>query len=176
MATTLGSLLLLLSATAAGGSHYSELDGISTGPAPYYKALAYSMDGGGLIVADGPGNGYGFPNGQPDGYGWVEYGTALPLGANRVPDYFFPRYLAVPPDQLFISTYYNPYSTRGQRYLAYAGCGGEHPAGGPAMVDGSTPIHPYQATIGDRPLRPVAPFSGRVEATPINPGQSGLRP
>ena len=35
------------------------------------------------IVPPGPGNGWGFPNGNPDKYGWVNYGTDLPLGADR---------------------------------------------------------------------------------------------
>ena len=58
----------------------------------------------GRILNPGPGYGYGFPNGNPDGYGWFDHGTALPLGANRTSEYFFPRYLSAPAEQLFLST------------------------------------------------------------------------
>ena len=51
---------------------------------------------GSYILPDGPGDGWGFPNGQPDNYGWMDHGTYLPLGANRTPEYYFPRYFAVP--------------------------------------------------------------------------------
>ena len=68
----------------------------------------------------GPGDGWGFPNDNPDRYGWVDYGVYLPLGADRTAEYYFPRYFAVPPEQMFIQTYYNPFETRGQRYIPYA--------------------------------------------------------
>ena len=158
MAASIGSLVLWLSVSSTGG-------------------LFDFLQPRGQILQDGPGNGYGFRNGNPDGYGWVSYGTALPLGANRISEYHFPRYFALPPDQLFPVTYYNPYTTRGQRFLPYAGCGGDHPAGGPALVSGNTPVHPYNETISATPvIRTAPPFTGRVEAMPINPGQSGLRP
>ena len=117
---------------------------------------------GGRILAPGPGSGWGFPNGNPDGYGWFDHGTALPLGADRTPEYFFPRYLAVPPDQLFFPTYYNPYVNRGQRYIPYAGCGGDHPMGGPPLGSASTPVYPYSDTAGFDPQLPLPTFSGRV--------------
>ncbi len=156
MASTIGSLLLWVSVTATGGL----------------------FDGrpGGRILNNGPGAGWGFANGNPDGYGWFDHGTALPLGANRVAEYHFPRHLAVPANQLFFPTYYNAYTTRGQRFLPYAGCGGDHPAGGPPPASSDTPVHPYRESLGTQPLRPLPPFTGRVEAPPINPGQSGLRP
>ncbi len=123
-----------------------------------------------------PGYGAGFPNGNPDGYGWVEYGTNLPLSSDRISEYFFPRYLSVPPNQLFLPNYYNPYVSRGQRFLPYAACGGPHPASGPPMGPANESIHPYEETLNATP-RVVAPrFNGRVEATPVNPGTTGLRP
>ena len=48
------------------------------------------------IVPPGPGVGWGFPNGDPDHYGWADYGVDLPLGSDRTPEYYFPRFLAVP--------------------------------------------------------------------------------
>ncbi len=157
MASSIGSLVLWISVSSTGG-------------------LFDFLQPRGQILNDGPGYGYGFKNGNPDGYGWVDFGTALPLGANRIPEYHFPRYLALPPDQLYFATYYNPYTTRGQRFLPYSGCGGDHPSGGRAPIAGNTPVYPYTETLGTTPNRPIPAFSGRVEATPINPGQSGLRP
>jgi hypothetical protein len=131
---------------------------------------------GGRIVADGPGAGWGFPNGNPDGYGWWDHDAALPLGGNRLPEYYFPRYYAVPAPQAFLQSYYNPYLTRGQRYVAYVGGGGAHPAGGPPTGSAMTPVHPYQDTIGSGPRVRIPAFNGRIEAPPINSGGSGLTP
>jgi hypothetical protein len=124
----------------------------------------------------GPGYGWGFRNGNPDGYGFWDAGTYLPIGADRTSDYFFRRYYSVPADQMFLPNYFNPYLTRGQRYVSYAGCGGEHPAGGPPMGSANTPVNPYQDTIGSGPRVAIPPFSGRVEAAPINSGGTGLTP
>ena len=132
--------------------------------------------GGGRILPPGPGSGWGFPNGQPDGYGWFDHGTFLPLGADRIPEYFFPRYFVVPPEQLVLPTYYNPYVMRGQRYIPYAGCGGAHPMGGPPPGPASTPVHPYSESIGTRPTVPVPVYSGTVEAPPVGSGATGLTP
>jgi hypothetical protein len=131
---------------------------------------------GGRIMVDGPGYGWGFRNGNPDGYGWVDYSQGLPLGDNRTPDYFFPRYHAAMPDQMFFPTYYNPYISRGQRYLPWTNCGGAHSAGGPPQGSAVMPVHPYNETLGNQAIRPQPTFNGRVEAAPINPGTSGLRP
>jgi hypothetical protein len=124
----------------------------------------------------GPGYGWGFPNGNPDGYGFWDAGTYLPLGADRTSDYYFRRYYSVPADQMFMPNYYNPYVTRGQRYLSYAGCGGDHPAGGPPLGSANTPVNPYQSTIGSGPRVSIPDFSGRVEAPPVNSGGTGLTP
>jgi hypothetical protein len=166
MASTIVSLALVLAAGASGWP-----GGNCTNP-----NHRHPIQGGGRILADGPGFGWGFPNGNPDGYGWFDIGTALPLGANRTPDYYFPRYFAVPPPQLMMPSYYNPYITRGQRYLAFAGCGGDHPAGGPPTGSARTPVHPYQDTIGSGPRISLPAFGGRVEAPPVNTGGSGLTP
>jgi hypothetical protein len=157
MATTLVSMVLALAAGSTGG-------------------LFESHHHGGRILPPGPGYGWGFRNGNPDGYGWVDYGTFLPLGADRTAEYFFPRYWACTPEQMFLPNYYNPYLTRGQRYLSFAGCGGHHPAGGPPPGSATMPMHPYNDTIGSGPQVPLPRFSGRVEASPINSGGTGLTP
>jgi hypothetical protein len=131
---------------------------------------------GPYILPDGPGYGWGFPNGNPDGYGWHDPGYLLPLGANRTSEYYFRRYYAMPIDQMFLPNYYNPYVTRGQRYLPYAGCGGDHPAGGPPLASAHTPEHPYRETIGSGPRVSIPAFTGRVEAPPVTSGTSGLTP
>lgn len=165
MASTIVSLALALAVGASGGAS----------PIAAHPAHVYFQPGG-RILMDGPGYGWGFPNNNPDGYGWYDVGTALPLGANRTPEYFFPRYLAVPGPQLVYPSYYNPYTTRGQRYLPFAGCGGEHPAGGLPTGSAETPVHPYQATLGNGPRVKLPNFTGRVEAEPVNSGSTGLTP
>ncbi|WP_145952311.1 hypothetical protein [Paludisphaera borealis] len=94
---------------------------------------------GGFILPPGPGDGWGFPNGDPNGAGWYDPAPYLPLGADRTSDYFFPRYYAVPPQQMFLSTYYNAYENKGQRYLPYTGAGGDHPMGAPLWTPRSRP-------------------------------------
>ena len=132
---------------------------------------------GGFILPPGPGDGWGFPNGNPDGYGWHDPSPYLPLGADRTAEYFYPRYFAVPPEQSFMGTYYNPYVNRGQRYLPYSGNGGDHPAGGAPLDSAETPVRPYSALTNDRPVVPVPRLRGRVEATPPDSsGKTGLTP
>jgi hypothetical protein len=131
---------------------------------------------GGRILPDGPGFGWGFANGAPDSYGWFDHGDMLPLGGNRIPEYYFPRYYSVPPTQAFLPSYYNPVLTRGQRYVSYSGCGGDHPAGRFPLGSAMTPEHPYQETIGTGPRVQIPNFTGRSEAPPIQPGGSGLTP
>ncbi len=130
----------------------------------------------GRIVPPGPGYGWGFPNGQPDHYGWVDYGTDLPLGADRTAEYYFPRFIAAPPEQMFMQSYYNPYVTRGQRYITYAGAGGDHPAGGPPIASAALARSPFGTMTYDKPVVNVPRLNGRVEAEPINSGGSGLTP
>jgi hypothetical protein len=131
---------------------------------------------GPYILPPGPGYGHGFPNGNPDGYGWYDTNFYLPLGADRTSEYYFRRYYAMPLEQMFMPNYYNPYVTRGQRFLTYAGCGGHHPAGGPPLGSASTPEHPYIDTIGTGPRVPIPDFTGRVEAPPVVSGGTGLTP
>jgi hypothetical protein len=136
----------------------------------------HSHGGGGRIMPPGPGAGWGFPNGNPDGYGWVDYGTYLPLGADRTPEYHFPRYMATPPMQLVMPSYYNPYITRGQRFIPYANCGGDHPMGGLPLGNANTPVHPYNDSLGSGPTVNIPTFNGNVGAPPINSGSTGLTP
>jgi hypothetical protein len=128
------------------------------------------------ILPPGPGDGWGFPNNNPDGYGWFDFSTWVPLGPDRTAEYYFPRHWSIPVDQAFLPTYYNPYVSRGQRYLAYANCGGWHPAGGPPGASAELPLHPYNDTIGTGPRVEIPSFTGRVEAPPINSGGTGLTP
>jgi hypothetical protein len=157
MASSIAAFALMISMTSVGGfgSHGKP---------------------GGRIVAPGPGIGHGFPNGNPDGYGYVDYGTALPLGADRIPEYFFPRNFALPPVQLFPTTYYNPYVTAGQRYIPYVACGGDHPAGRRPIDSASLPVHPYENLVGSKPVVTPPRFNGRTEAPPVPSGGSGLIP
>jgi hypothetical protein len=132
--------------------------------------------GGGRILPPGPPPGWGFPNGNPDGYGFFDHGTYLPLGADRTGEYYFPRYYAMTPEQLVMPSYYNPYLSRGQRYIPYANCGGAHPMGGPPQAPANLPVHPYNDSLGSGPTVAVPAFTGNVAAPPINPGSTGLTP
>lgn len=127
------------------------------------------------IMPPGPGDGWGFPNDNPDHYGWVDYENNLPLGADRTADYYFPRYFAVPPEQMFIPTYYNPFETRGQRYIPYVGGDGDHPAGGPPVSSSALPVSPY-ADDSDTPVVKIPRLSGRVDQGPAGAGGSGMSP
>lgn len=171
MTGALASLIVALTAASSGG-----LFGGPDRPAPAPPRAAcehthhhahHLLAPGGRIMPPGPGAGWGFPNGAPDGYGWVDYGTYLPLGANRTPDYFFPRHFATLPEQVFLPSYYNPYVQRGQRYIPYTACGGCHPNGGPARSTSETSTHPYEDQISAPPLGNAPNFSGEVEAPPI---------
>jgi hypothetical protein len=141
---------------AGGGSHHDPYQGL-------------------YILPDGPGDGWGFPNNSPDQYGWFDHGVFLPLGANRTPEYFNPRYLSAPPAQMFPQTYYNCFETRGQRYIPYVGAGGDHPAGGPPPWSSHLPESPY-AAMPRNPLVEVPSLNGVIEAQPLSSGGSGLTP
>ena len=145
-------------------------------PKPAHSRIIGDSYEGLNIVPPGPGDGWGFPNGAVDGYGWVDYGYLLPLGANRTPEYFFPRFLAVPPAQMFPQTYYNCFETRGQRYIPYAGDGGDHPMGGPPLSSSHLPVSPYTAHPDDTPLVTVPRLNGVIESPPLSSGSSGLTP
>jgi hypothetical protein len=171
MTTAIVSLALALATTSAG--QCPNCGGRHGGPGVF---VGFGLAQGGRIVPPGPGYGWGFPNGNPDGYGYVDYGTDLPLGADRTPDYYFPRHFAVPPVQAFFPSYYNSYMSRGQRYVPYAGAGGDHPMGGPPIASAALPTNPYNDTLGTVPRVNIAPFTGRIEAPPVNTGGSGLTP
>jgi hypothetical protein len=131
---------------------------------------------GGYILPPGPGDDWGFPNKNPDGYGWHEVGDRLPLGADRTTEYYFRRYFSAPPEQAFLSSYYNPYLMRGQRYIPFVGNGGWHPAGGAPPDTALTPERPYSALSGNRPVTRVPVLRGRVEGTTDTSGKTGLTP
>ncbi|MGC8639366.1 MAG: hypothetical protein ACP5XB_05745 [Isosphaeraceae bacterium] len=128
------------------------------------------------VEPDGPGDGWGFPNNNPDGYGYHDVSSFLPLGANRTEEYFFPRYFAIPPEQAFMGTYYNPYIMRGQRYLPYTGSGGDHPMGCFAPDTAVTQIRPYSTLNDTRAVTPIPRLRGRVQAPVENSGKTGLTP
>ena len=126
------------------------------------------------ILPPGPATGGAFPTIIPTIMDGSDYGVDLPLGADRTAEYYFPRYFAVPPEQMFIQTYYNPFETRGQRYIPFIGAGGDHPAGGPPQ-DRRMPVTPY-ADEPNTPVVRVPRLSGSVEAGPLPSGGSGLTP
>ena len=164
-------------AAAASAPYYMpQQNGLTS--VPYYypyqkKHLFHHRD---YILPPGPGDGWGFPNGFPDGYGWADYGPYLPLNADRTADYYFPRYYVVPPEQMFFPTFYNPYETRGQRYIPYVADGGAHPAGGAPTGPADLPVRPYASMPGRRPFAPVPRLNGRAEAPFVPSGTSGLTP
>lgn len=138
--------------------------------------IFFHRDPNNHVLPPQPGYGAGFPNGNPDGYGYFEIGDRLPLTGDRIPDYYFRRYNVVPASQMFMPQYYNPFVTRGQRFLPYAGCGGPHPMSGQPTASAELPVYPYQETLNTTPRVNLPAFTGRVEAAPVNPGNTGLRP
>jgi hypothetical protein len=99
-----------------------------------------------------------------------------PPTAFRDPEYFFNRQFAVPLSQSFLSSYWNPYITSGQRYIPYAGCGGCHPMSGLPPASATLPVTPYDDLTGKPPVTELPEYSGRREAEPVTPGSSGLIP
>ncbi|MDX2036998.1 MAG: hypothetical protein SFX72_10130 [Isosphaeraceae bacterium] len=156
MASLIGTVLLSLAISAPGG---------------------HRERGGWIknVLPPGPGYGWGYANGASDGYGYFDAGHSIPLGGDRVAEYFFPRYYSLPPEQGFLPQYYNPYVMRGQGYIPWTGAGGCHPMG-PPQQPAITPMRPYNDTLGTTPRVPVPNFGGRVEAERINTGGTGLRP
>ncbi len=142
----------------------------------YAHGTTFLLPPGGRVAPPGPGYGWGFANDAPDGYGWVDFGTSLPLGGDRIPDYFFRRQYALPASELFMVNYYNPYLTRGQRYLPYSGAGGAHPAGCLPTGSSEMPMYPYQDQVR-RAQRVQAPIqlNGRTEVTPRQENSDSAR-
>lgn len=128
------------------------------------------------ILPPGPEDGWGFPNGAADRYGWVNYGVYLPLGADRISEYYFPRYFSAPPPQMFTPTYYNPFETRGQRYIPYVAAGGDHPLGGLPLGPSDLPVTTSDAMPDSGPVTTVPSLKGRVEAPVAPSGGSGMTP
>jgi hypothetical protein len=171
MTASIAALTLTLAMNATG-------QGNSAQTVPYYYPyqMRHARHSTNFILPPGPGDGWGFPNDFPDRYGWADYGAHLPLAADRTAEYFFPRYYSVPPEQMFLQCYYNPYQTRGQRYIPYVAGGGAHPAGGQPLGPSDLPVSPYAAVPETQPVAPVPRLNGRVEAPPIPSGTSGLTP
>ena len=157
MACMVGSVTILIAMSSTGG-------------------LFFNRNPNNLVLPPQPGYGVGFPNGNPDLYGYINPGVLLPLTADRTPDYYFPRYLSYPATQTWLPNYYNPYVSRGQRFLPAAGCGGLHPASGPPRGQAADSIHPYADTLNNQPRTAIPTFSGRVEAPPDTSTSTGLRP
>jgi len=157
MGSLVGSIALLTALSSTGG-------------------IFFNRNPNNHVLPPQPGFGTGYVNGNPDGYGYVEIGDRMPLIADRTPDYFFRRYTAVPATQLFMPNYYNAYISRGQRFIPFAGCGGPHPMSGQPAASAAEAVHPYQETLNETPRTAVPSFTGRVEAMPVNPGTTGLRP
>jgi hypothetical protein len=129
---------------------------------------AHGGSGGFILPNPGPGDGWGFPNDSPDGYGWYDPGITLPIREDRTTSYYFRRYMAVPPETMFLPNYYNPFVTRGQRYLPYSGMGGMHAAGGAPSGSAATPVSPYSDLTQEVSPTQVPDFSGEVQAPPSN--------
>ena len=157
MVSMVGSVTILIAMSSTGG-------------------IFFHRNPNNLVQPPLPGYGAGFQNGNPDGYGWVDFGVNLPLTADRISEYHFPRYLAVPASQMFLPNYFNPFVSRGQRFIPFTACGGSHPASGPAQASAMDEVHPYQSTLNETPRVTAPRFSGRVEAIPVTPGSTGLRP
>ncbi len=129
--------------------------------------------GGGFILPPAPGIGRGFPNGAPEGYGWYDTSGRHHLGGDRTTAYYFPRHYAAPTSVLFLPTYFNPFVTRGQRYIPYVGCGDFlHPAGGPPTGPANLPVTPYRDLYDQSPVEDLPEFSGEVEAEPVDPSET----
>ncbi len=77
MVSMVGSVTILIAMSSTGG-------------------IFFNRNPNNLVLPPLPGYGAGFPNGNPDGYGWFDHGVNLPLTTDRTPEYYFPRYLAVP--------------------------------------------------------------------------------
>ncbi len=129
-----------------------------------------------MVTPPALGLGLGFANGNPDGYGWVDYGTTVPLGADRTPDYFFRRQYTMPRGQMFLPQYYNAYVTRGQRYLPFAGGGAVHPVGGLPPGPSSLPMNPYEDVTRSGPMITPPVFNGRSEGLLDPSGGLGRTP
>jgi hypothetical protein len=127
-------------------------------------------------LGPGPGLGWGFPNGNPDGYGFWDQGSKLAICMDRTTEYYVQRYMMLPPEQLMLPQYFNPYIMRSQRYIPYTGCGGCHPFSQP-ITPTTLSMRPYDEGPSSQSKAVNIPrFIGTSETTPINSGSSGLLP
>lgn len=148
-------------ALAVAGLTFGHPPAVEGDPGPrveFYK--------GGFAMPDGPWPGWGFPDGHPDGYGWYDTSYFLPLTPNRTPEYYFPRWYAVPGRQAFMPSYYNPYATRGQRYIPHNGAAG-------VRLD---PAEPHLTGIGSGPRVSTPSYSGRTDARPVDQDYKTILP
>ena len=95
---------------------------------------------------------------------------------DRTAEYYFPRYFAVPPEQMFLQTYYNPFETRGQRYLPYVGRRWCSPGGRRTAWAGRSAGLSLRGGERHHPRHAVPRLNGRSQAAPIASGTSGLTP
>ena len=109
---------------------------------------------GGFIEPDGPGNGWGFPNGAPTGTAGTTRALPSPGRQPNRPITTSGDTSPIPPEQAFMGIYYNPYVNRGQRYLPYTGNGGDHPMGGPPLASAITSQRPVQLLVQFHPRHP----------------------
>ena len=186
----IASLTIALGMAAAGGPPYGHDGAIAPPPIPIHPvagttvaidrprgaprpfaargAVGHRGSEAGFILPPGPGNGWGFPNDAPDGFGWYDPGVSLPIREDRTTDYYFRRYMASPAQSMFLPSYYNPFVNRGQRFIPYVGCGGLHAAGGAPTGSAMTSATPYDDLTRLEPRTAVPDFSGEVQAEPVD--------
>lgn len=127
-------------------------------------------------LGPGPGYGWGFRNGNPDGYGFWDQGSKLAICGSRTTEYYLQRYMMMPAEQLMFPQYFNPYVMRSQRYIPYTGCGGCHPFSAP-ITPTTLSMEPYdEGPASQEKVVSIPRFIGTAETTPINSGSSGLLP
>ena len=128
-------------------------------------------------LGPGPGDGWGFPNGNPDGYGFWSQGHKLAICQGRTTEFYVQRYMMLPSCQLLFPQYFNPYVMRSQRFIPYTGCeGGCHPFSG-TITPTTLSMKPYdEGPVSNVPVVRMPRFVGVTESEPINSGSSGLLP
>jgi hypothetical protein len=130
----------------------------------------------GGILPPGPGLGWGFPNGNPDGYGFWDQGQKNAVCTGRTAEYYVQRYMMLPPQQLIFPQYFNPYVMRSQRYIPFTGCNGCH-AFSAEISPTTLSMKPYdEGPSAQTKVVNLPRFNGVSETAPINSGSSGLLP
>jgi hypothetical protein len=77
---------------------------------------------------------------------------------------------------MFFPTYYNPYETRGQRYIPYVAAGGDHPMGGLPLGPSDLPETTTDAMPDSGPATTVPRLNGRVEAPATSSAATAVTP